>query len=91
MTNPTKELVLKAKGIVDIVRRYGTEDISCINVLINEDVVYSFDCEEKKWHPWNSDSYWDLYESEIMLTVMRSFSPEQAVKILEEKKAFCQV
>ena len=54
-------------------------------------LLFSFDCEKNKWYPWNSDSYWDLYESEIMLTAMRNFSPEQAVKILEEKKAFCQV
>ena len=70
-----------------------TEVIQIIfhTVWCDEDTVFSFDCEEKKWYPWNSDSYWELYESEIMLTVMRSFSPEQAVKILEEKKAFCQV
>ncbi len=91
MMNPTMEMVLKARHIVGIVRRYGTEDLASINVLLSEDTVFSFECEEKKWYPWNSDSYWDLYESEFMLTVMRSFSPEQAVKILEEKKAFCQV
>ena len=50
--------------------------------------MLSFNCEEKKWYPWNSDSYWDLYESEYMLTVMRSFSPEKAVEILENMNAF---
>ncbi len=91
MTNPTKDLILKAKDIVGIVRRYGTEDLSSINVLIDEDTVFSFDCDRKIWQPWNSDSYWDLYESRIMLTVMRPFSPEEAVRILEENNALCQV
>ena len=91
MTIPTKEMVLKARDIIGIVRRYGTEDLSIINVLIDEDTVFSFDCDRRIWGPWNSDSYWDLYESEIMLTVMRSFTPEQAVEILDRKKAFCQV
>ena len=83
-------MVLKARNIVGIVRRYGTEELSSIIVLLNEDSVFSFDCEKKTWRPWNSDSYWDLYESETMLSVMRDFSPEQAVQILEEEKAFCQ-
>ena len=68
MTIPTREIVLTAKDIVGIVRRYGTEDLSSINVLLDHDTAFTFDCEEKKWHPWNGDSYWDLYESEYMLT-----------------------
>ncbi len=56
MTNPTKEIVLKARDIVGIVRRYGTEDLSIINVLIDEDTVFSFDCDRRIWEPWNSDS-----------------------------------
>ena len=91
MTNPTKDLILKAKDIVGIVRRYGTEDLSSINVLIDDDTVFSFDCDKEFWRLWKSDSYWDLYESEIMLTVMRKFSPEKAVEILDAKNAFCQV
>jgi len=91
MIIPTKEMVLVARDIVGIVRKYGTEDLSSINVLVDEDTVLSFNCEEKKWYPWNSDSYWDLYESEYMLTVMRSFSPEKAVEILENMNAICQV
>ncbi len=83
-------MVLKARNIVGIVRRYGTEELSSIIVLLNEDSVFSFDCEKKTWRPWNSDIYWDQYESETMLSVMRDFSPEQAVQILEEEKAFCQ-
>ena len=79
MNKPTRETILKARNITGIVKRYGTEELSSINVLLNEDMVFSFDCEKKTWHPWNSDSYWDLYESETMLTLMRSFSPEQAV------------
>ena len=88
MTIPTREIVLTAKDIVGIVRRYGTEDLSSINVLLVHDTAFTFDCEEKKWHPWNGDSYWDLYESEYMLTVMRSFSPEKAVEMLEDMDAF---
>ena len=88
MTIPTRKMVLMAGNIVGIVRRYGTEDLSSINVLLDEDTVFSFACEEKIWHPWNSDSYWDLYESEYMLTVMTSFSPEKAVEILENMNAF---
>ena len=88
MIIPTRKMVLRAKGIVGIVRRDGTEDLSSINVLLDHDTAFTFDCEEKKWHPWNADSYWDLYESEYMLTVMRSFSPELAVEILEEMNAF---
>lgn len=88
MIIPTRKMVLTAKGIVGIVRRYGTEDLSSINVLLDHDTAFTFDCEEKKWHPWNADSYWDLYESEVMLTVMRSFSPEKAVVILEGMNAF---
>ena len=91
MTIPTRKMVLRAKGIVGIVRRDGTEDLSSINVLLDHDTAFTFDCEEKKWHPWNGDSYWDLYESEYMLTVMRSFSPEKAVEMLEDMDAFCQV
>ena len=91
MNGPTKEMVLKARDITGIVKRYGTEELASISVWIDEDMVFSFDCDQQVWRPWNSDSYWDLYESEIMLTVMRSFSPEKAVKILDEKKAFCQV
>ena len=74
--------------IVGIVKKYGTEHLSSINVLLDHDTAFTFDCEEKKWHPWNADSYWDLYESEVMLTVMRSFSPEKAVVILEGMNAF---
>ncbi len=88
MTIPTKEMVLMAGNIVGIVRRYGTEDLSSINVLLDHDTGFTFECEEKKWHSWNADSYWDLYESEYMLTVMRSFSPEKAVEILEDMNAF---
>ena len=88
MTIPTRKMVLRAKGIVGIVRRDGTEDLSSINVLLDHDTAFTFDCEEKKWHPWNADSYWDLYESEVMLTVMTSFSPEKAVEILEDMTAF---
>ena len=88
MTNPTREMVLMAKDIVGIVRRYGIEDFSSINVLLDHDTAFTFDCEEKKWHPWNADSYWDLYESEVMLTVMTSFSPEKAVEILEGMNAY---
>ena len=88
MIIPTRKMVLRAKGIVGIVRRYGTEDLSSINVLLDHDTAFTFDCEEKKWHPWNANSYWDLYESECMLTVMRSFSPEKAVEILEGMNAF---
>ena len=88
MIIPTRKMVLRAKGIVGIVRRDGTEDLSSINVLLDHDTAFTFDCEEKKWHPWNADSYWDLYESEVMLTVMRSFSPEKAVDILEGMNAF---
>ena len=88
MTIPTKEMVLMAKYIVEIVRRYGTEDFSSIIVLLDHDTAFTFDCEEKKWHSWNADSYWDLYESEYMLTVMTSFSPEKAVEILEDMTAF---
>ena len=91
MTIPTRKMVLVAGNIVGIVRRYGTEDLSSINVLLDEDTVFSFACEEKIWHPWNCNSYWDLYESEYMLTVMTSFSPEKAVEILENMNAFCQV
>ena len=91
MIIPTNEMVLVARDIVGIVREYGTEDLSSINVLVDEDTVLSFNCEEKKWYPRNSDSYWDLYESEYMLTVMRSFSPEKAVEILENMNAICQV
>jgi len=87
----TKKMVMKAKDIVGIVKRYGTEDLSSINVLLDEDKVFSYDCDKKIWQPWNSDSYWDLYESKIMMTVMRSFTPEKAVKILEEENALCQV
>ena len=88
MTNPTREMVLMAKDIVGIVRRYGIEDFSSINVLLDHDTAFTFDCEEKKWHPWNAHGYWDLYESEYMLTVMRSFSPEKAVEILEGMNAY---
>ena len=88
MIIPTKEMVLVARDIVGIVTKYGTEDLSSINVLLDHDTAFTFDCEEKKWHPWNADSYWDLYESEVMLTVMRSFSPEKAVVILEGMNAF---
>lgn len=88
MIIPTKEMVLVARDIVGIVTKYGTEDLSSINVLLDHDTAFTFDCEEKKWHPWNADSYWDLYESEVMLTVMRSFSPEKAVDILEGMNAF---
>ena len=88
MIIPTKERVLVARDIVGIVTKYGTEDLSSINVLLDHDTAFTFDCEEKKWHPWNADSYWDLYESEVMLTVMRSFSPEKAVDILEGMNAF---
>ncbi len=88
MTILTKEMVLMAKDIVGIVRRYGTEDFSSIIVLLDHDAAYTFDCKEKKWHLWNADSYWDLYESEIMMTVMRSFSPEKAVEILGDMNAF---
>ena len=88
MIIPTRKMVLRAKGIVGIVRRYGTEDLSSINALLDHDTAFTFDCEEKKWHPWNADSYWDLYESEVMLTVMTSFSPEKAVEILEDMTAF---
>ena len=88
MIIPTREMVLMARDIVGIVRKYGTEDLSSINVLVDEKTVFSFNCEEKKWNPWNSDSYWDLYESEYMLTVMRSFSSEKAVDILEGMNAF---
>ena len=55
MTNPTREMVLMAKDIVGIVRRYGIEDFSSINVLLDHDTAFTFDCEEKKWHPWNAD------------------------------------
>jgi len=88
MIIPTRKMVLMAKDIVGIVRRYGTENLSSINVLLDHDTTFTFDCEKKKWHPWNADSYWDLYESEYMLTVMRSFSPEKAVDILEGMNAF---
>lgn len=88
MIIPTRKMVLRAKGIVGSVRRYGTEDLSSINVLLDHDTAFTFDCEEKKWHPWNANSYWDLYESEYMLTVMRSFSPEKAVEILEGMNTF---
>ena len=88
MMNPTREMVLKARDITGIVKRYGTEELSSINVLLDEDTVFSYNCDKQLWQEWNSDSYWDLYESEIMLTVMRSFKPEEAVRILEEKKAF---
>ena len=88
MIIPTREMVLIAKDIVGIVRRYGTEDFSSINVLLDHDTAFTFDCEEKKWHPWNANSYWDLYESEYMLTVMTSFSPEKAVEILEGMNAY---
>ena len=88
MIIPTKEMVLVARDIVGIVTKYGTEDLSSINVLLDHDTAFTFDCEEKKWHPWNGDSYWDLYESEYMLTVMRSFSPEKAVEMLEDMDAF---
>lgn len=88
MTYPTREMILKAQDITGIVRRYGTEELSSINVLIDEDTVFSYDCGNQVWHPWNSDSYWDLYESEIMLTVMRHLLPEKALEILKEKNAF---
>ena len=88
MIIPKREMVLMAKDIVGIVRRYGTEDLSIINVLLDHDTAFTFDCEEKKWHPWNANSYWDLYESEYMLTVMTSFSPEKAVEILEGMNAY---
>ena len=87
----TKEMVMKARDIVGIVKRYGTKDLASINVLLDEDTVFSYDCDKKIWQPWNSDSYWDLYESEIMMTVMRSFTPEKAVKILEDNNALSSV
>ncbi len=88
MTIPTREMVLMARDIVGIVRKYGTVELSSIIVLLDHDTAFTFDCEEKKWHPWNADSYWDLYESEYMLTVKRSFCPEKAVTILENMNAF---
>ena len=45
MTIPTREIVLTAKDIVGIVRRYGTEDLSSINVLLDHDTAFTFDCE----------------------------------------------
>ena len=87
----TKEKVLSAESVVGIVRQYGTEQLARLCILFDEDDVVYFDCENRVWHRWNSDFYWDLYESEIMLTVMRSFTPEEAVEILEKMNAFCQV
>ena len=84
MIAPTKEMILKAKSINGIVKRYGTEDLSSINVLVDEDTVFSFDCDERIFREWSSDSFWDLYESEIMLTVMRVLSPEQVIEIVGE-------
>lgn len=87
----TKEKILSARHITGIVRRYGSDELTSINVLFSEDEVLWFDCESKTWHERSSDSYWDLFESDFMLTVMKSFSPSEAVEILEKMNAFCQV
>ena len=83
----TKEMILTAYRITGIVKRYGSEELSTLYILLNdtdEEVQY-FNCENAKWGLCSTESYWDLYESEIMMTVMRSFSPEEAIEILEEK------
>ena len=84
MIMPTKEMILKARSINGLVKRYGTEELFSINVLVDEDTVFSFDCDEKIWRPWNTDSYWDLYESRMMLTVMRVLSSEEVIEIVGE-------
>ena len=69
---------IESRDIVGIVKRYGSEELASLNVLIDEDTVFSYACDKQIWQPWTSDSYWDLYESEIMLTVMKHFTPEKA-------------
>ena len=84
-----KEMILTAYRVTGIVKRYGSEELSTLYILLNdtdEDVLY-FNGENGKWGLCSTDSYWGLYESEIMMTVMRSVSPEEAIEILEEKCA----
>ena len=90
----TREIVLAAEKCSGTVKKYGTEDLRVIHVLPkgsyeNNDVLV-FNVEDKAWHLWNQDSYWDLFESEMMLTVMRAFSNEEAVLILESFGAFSE-
>jgi len=87
----TKEKILNAEDITGIIRRYGSDELSSINILLNEDEVFCFDCDSRSWHEWNSDSYWDLCESEVMLEVMKPLSPFEAAELLEKMNAFCQM
>ena len=90
--NVTREMVMAAKECTGLLRKYGSEELVEIMVLpegTNEETdVFCYDCEEYIWRQRSQDSYWDLFESSAMLTLMRAISNEDAASVLDALGAF---
>ena len=88
----TKEMVMAAKECTGLLRKYGSEALVEIMVLsegpYEETDVLCYYCEKHKWGLKSQDSYWDMFESRIMLTVLKGLSNEEAVSLLDDLGAF---
>ena len=67
------------------------EDIrnACERVLVNKTLYVlpealgpSWWWDGSKWHEGSNDSFWDFFESEMMLTIMKILTPEEAISIV---------
>ena len=91
MLRVTREDVQDAYKYYGMVERYGSDKTRTVFVLKTdryEESVLCYDVPSKKWYEKNRDSFYDYFESGIMLTVMQVFNEADAMKLLEEADAF---
>ena len=86
----TREMVLQAEKCTGMQYSPSEKELRVIHVVPKdyEQPVLCFSCYERYWYPKSQDSYWDYWDSSLMLMQMQVFTNEKALELLEEMNAF---
>ncbi len=87
----TTEMVLQAERCTGMQYSPSEKELRVIHVVPDGDYeqpVLCFYCDERYWKPKSQDSYWDYWDSSLMLAQIQIFTNEKALKLLEEMNAF---